>query len=98
MNRISPMRGWGVIAMLATGALVATMAGPAAGAKPGGGPSSHAVAMTWTPKAQDITPNSPDVLDDFITDSRPFGKDVLLTTITPRSQIGTDRRSGDWTL
>lgn len=98
MLRIRRVKRWALTATIAAGVLVAALAGPAAVAKPGGGTSSHKVEMTWRPKAQDIVPNSPEVLDDFITHGRPFGDDVLLTTITPRSQIGTDRRAGEWTL
>lgn len=85
-----------LIAVLA----VAAFAGPGAVASPGqAAKKPHAVNWTWRADAQDIVPGGNEVLDNFIAFGRPFGKkERTLTTSTPRSQIGTDRRSGDWTL
>ena len=77
---------------------VAGVASPGATAKPGDGGKRHAVDWTWRADTQDIVPGD-QVLDNFDRLCRPFGKqERTLTTSTPRSQIGTDRRSGEWTL
>ena len=55
----------------------------------------HDVDLTWNPDDQDLVPGRI-VLDTFDSFGPPFGHDVAVETLTPRSQIGSDTRSGKW--
>lgn len=91
-------RSW---ALLTLGAVMLaaplTGASPAAAASPPvGGPTKHDVNLLWKPDAQDIVRGKEIVLDTFDSFGPPFGRDKPVETRTPRSQIGTDERSGKW--
>jgi hypothetical protein len=59
--------------------------------------SRHRVDLRWKPDEQDIA-GGPIILDTFDSFGSPFGEKRPLETRTPRSQIGTDQRSGTWTV
>ena len=59
--------------------------------------SRHRVDLKWKPDSQDII-SGPVIVDTFDSFGPPFGENRPVETHTPRNQIGTDERSGKWTV
>ena len=91
-----------VVSLVAALSGLFALAATAAGSDPAeteraGDVSRHRVDLRWTPDAQDIV-GGPIILDTFDSFGPPFGENRPVEIRTPRSQIGTDQRSGRWTV
>ena len=84
----------GVAVPVAALIVVSAFAGSTSVAK---APEYTEVELTWTPDAQDIAPGGPVVIDTFVSEGHPFGRHIV-STRNPRSQVGTDSRSGKWSI
>jgi hypothetical protein len=61
-----------------------------------GDASWHRVDLHWKPDALDVIRPNPIILDTIDSFGPPFGFNRPGEMRTPRSQIGTDQRSGKW--
>ena len=97
MSRVAALLS--VAALIWAALLTATPAGASSHVAPSASSakaSSHPVDLLWKPDEQDIAPGNPTVLDTFDSFGPPFGKNKPVETKVPRSQVGTDTRSGRW--
>lgn len=95
---------WSPLVLVVTGLLLsAALAGTAAGSNPGGteragSGSWHRVDLRWKPDDLDIVAPNPTIVDTFDSFGPPFGDGRPGEFRTPRSQVGTDQRSGKWAV
>jgi hypothetical protein len=93
MHRVRIGAGIGITSIAAL-ALMTAFAGSTSVAKRAG-VKKHEVDLLWKPDVQDLYPGKNTVVDTFESSGPPFG-DETAETLTPRSQVGRDSRSGKW--